>query len=233
MKSRIYIDLDSILDTRLGTISKLYPERAIELLGDAAYYMREENVFEGVDKALFDTAYAKRDKETLSSSTPTAFLLELRKIVFDVLEKSVHPLHGDVDVTINVYPYKLTEDEKKDIEACVLYYTGECVPVRTIDLMPSLLTPVYFKGEFSVAIMYDFGTWLESQAEAFRTIQIPDVSLLVPKFWLKGKPTPEEFEEETVSEEEPFIALEMLAVGCVGLELCDPKLWSTIPPEFG
>lgn len=228
MESRVYVDLDSLLDTRLGTIAKLDTEVLQETLLDLDYYTRRENIFKGIDKEVFDKAYAERDLETLSLSPATLMCRELGKLVVDIVTEShTQPTRGKVRVTVNVYPYSLSDEDKEMVQNCVTYYTGETVDVDVVSLFPELVTPQMLKDTYSLVIMYDYGDWLEKQSLNFAKQQVPDVTLLAPMVYFQNKPTEEDL-KEFASEDEPFQVVEMLAKALISLELIDVRYWCSI-----
>lgn len=234
MKTYVYVDLDSLLDTRLGTVARLSPEDAVRLQCSPEYYSREENLFEGVDTVAWNTLFKERDTETLSKSMATQMVLELKRIVSDIqADNHLRPLdqgRDKVKITVNTYPYSLTPEERGDIEDVILSHIDELCPVEVVRLRPEDLTVQRIKDVYSVLIMYDYGEWLESQTQNFRKCQLTDVVLIAPTLWFKDKISAAEMEEYGLTHaNESFLLLENVAKGLIDLQLMDIRYWCCVP----
>ena len=70
--SGLLIDLDSLFDTRLGTLILNNYDDLLPIFTGNKYHIRLDDSFHGsIDKDKCYEAYAKRDKETLANSTLT------------------------------------------------------------------------------------------------------------------------------------------------------------------
>lgn len=231
-KSKVYVELDCLLDTRLGTIAKIDPELVATTLTNEDYYTRDCDEFEGIDKAVFKEAYANRDKETLALSGATGFCLELGRIVLDLVAESHHnPLRGQVSVVVNVYPYQLTDDEKLMIKHSVTYHTQETVDIDIISLMPTFITADFFREDYVVAVFYDYQQWFESQMKNIAERPLLDLSVIAPRLFYTDKPTDVEELKEMGDSENAFAAMELLTRGCFDLNLVDVQHFCIIPPN--
>lgn len=232
-KSNVLVDLDSLLDTRLGTIARIDPDLVFYNIANFKYYNRDEDIFDNIDKDVFRKLYQERDKETLKLSPATQFCRELGKIAVDLsVDSHSQPMRGKAEIFINVYPYHLTDDEMIEIENSILYYTGETLPVHAIRKRPEEITPRFLKNDFSLMIMYDYAPWLELHANDLEKTPLPEVTLLSPRIFYKDKPTQAELDELGVDLEAPFVAMELMLKPMINLELVDVSNWCTIPLDF-
>lgn len=230
-KSKVYVDLDSLLDTRLGTLNRIDPEIGIKYLTNPDYYTRDEDKFEGVDDEVFREMYNKRDKETLSVSSATQFCLELGRIVIDlVTESHVSPTRGEVSVTVNTYPYILNKEEKEAIKACVMFYTKETVDVDVIYKPLEELDGTFFKQDYVAIAMYHYIDWIELHLAKIAMDPLFDINFIAPQIFFIDKPTDEEDLKEMGDSETAFNAMELLMRGCFNLNLIPIEYFSTIPP---
>ena len=113
----IYVDLDTILDTRLATYAIMnpdYPQRVI----DAGYGTRVYDRFDdiGIPWDSWRAAYLKRDKHTLALATETNVLTVILAAIIDKERQAMTAPLLQPNLLINTYPYKLTEDELKTIK---------------------------------------------------------------------------------------------------------------------
>lgn len=232
VNSKIYVDLDSLLDTRLGTIAKIKGEEVFNWITNMSYYLRVEDKFDGVDEIQFKKLYNERDIETLKLSPATQFCHELGRIALDtVTDSHTQPLRGNVSITVNTFPYQLDEDTCKEIENCVLFYTGEVVAVNAKYIPLQQITPNLLKNEYSLMVMYDYAKWLEIHSYAIQNIPLPEITLLAPRIFFKGRPTEEQLKKENLDEQGCFLGMELLSKPGIGLELIDIKYWCSIPPS--
>lgn len=231
MRSCVYVDLDSLLDTRIGTLAKIDGKLAMETMLDLSYFQRDENVFKGVEKEVFKEEWTNRDKITLSLSFATMMCREIGRMVADLkMDDAEQPLRGEVRLTVNTYPYVLTEEEAKDVEDVLMHYIQDTCPVDVVRWPLENITPQMLKHDYVLLIMYDYGPWLEAQTDNFRKEQIPDTVLIAPKLWFQDKMTKEQLAEVYLDNfEDPLILTEMVSKGLVDLQLMDIKYWCAIP----
>ena len=141
-KARIYVDLDALLDTRLGTIAKINREVAAELATSDDYRNRVIDQFTGIDTDAFKREYAARDEETLSlsmMSEAVAFIGSLIKDLF--LQSKATPFYDAVTLTINTSPYVLDDDIKTEIGAAVAHWTLGLAAIDVVCISEAELTP--------------------------------------------------------------------------------------------
>lgn len=227
-KEGIYVELDVLLDTRLGTLAKLDPKLADTAL-DGNYHSRRDDNFPGVDIQAYKDAYANRDVETLALSTVTNAVLLIKNLASTLNEQAVaRPYHDGVRITVNVYPYQLSGEECEAIQKAILIWLGNSSPVDLISVAPIDLTPSYCKGQYSMMIMYEYEQWMEMQTKAFEKTRIPEITLFVPAIYFNKTPTDQELESATRDGAHPQMAIEMLASPLVELRLIDVKYFSII-----
>ena len=69
----IYLDLDSILDTRLSLLFTFDPNLAKDVITHG-YTSRDEDVFPGISKEVFASLYSKRTTNILFNATITKLI---------------------------------------------------------------------------------------------------------------------------------------------------------------
>lgn len=231
----VLVELDCLLDTRLGTVERINPAAANRLyLGDA-YYERDiddwATLTEGVvDNATFQSHYAARDAHTLELSRPTRMLGFIKRLTQDLdASKVMSPEIESVHVVVNVHPYTLSERECEVLETLVYSYCAIGTKVTTTSLAYEAITPETMETHFDGVVLYEFDRWFTLHAEALNQKLIPRNSLFSPALYIKPpealkKETPEEFHSVT-----PFAQLEMAMVERLGLELFRVKEFSVVP----
>ena len=225
----IYIDLDALLDTRLGTLSLINKGIADKVLLSGNYHSRDEDVFEGIDKEVFKLAYSKRNTFTLANSMLTNIMAVVRKLVSGIKEQAIiRPFAEGAEVVINCFPYELSEDENIMIGKAVNSWLQDTAVIKIINCDKKEITPEHCKSNYSVLIMYDYGDWVNIHADAFARTQIPDILLLAPKIYFEKKPSEAELAEAIKDAMHPMKATEFLVSTVVELKLIDIKNFSII-----
>ncbi len=227
----ILVELDCILDTRLGTLAKMGVDTAVRALQNA-YHTREHDVFEGVDTEEFKRAYRERNVETLQHSGLTLLSTMLRGLAQNLSEMAItRPYFDGVKIAVNTYPYQLNPELVEAIGKAVAVHVGSTAPVELVTISPQALTPTHVKANYAMLFMYDFQAWMEVHAQAFATTRLPDVSLIAPALYFGERPDQKTLQDLVRDAAHPFAAMTMLASGLVGLELIDIKYFSIIKPQ--
>lgn len=189
----IYIALDALLDTRLGTLGKIDPNLAATALR-GNYRSRFVDEFEGISKEDFKNAYMRRDIDTLKMSMVTNVSILIRRIIKDSLAIAVQQQKiTRINIDVNVWPYLIDTGPLADmLVACVRAHAYENAVVRVISCPPWLLTPDYIREKYQLMIMYDWLEWLEIHKPFFEKKGIPGVTLIAPQLFVERAPTTEE-----------------------------------------
>lgn len=229
-KQKIYVELDCLLDTRIGTVAMISQDLATSVLKNG-YHQRDEDVFPGVDKALFDEMYKNRSIDTLKVSTITTFMPLLNHLCGLIHEEALmRPYHSGPHVVVNIYPYYITGDIADDIREAVSYWLGPVVPVEVVRIEPKELKPRYCK-EFSLMVMYDPTIWFNETLEDLIKAPLRDVALYVPQLYRNKTQTNEEIEKLTEEVLHPFAALELLMKSVVDVSFLEPYYFSLFDPK--
>ncbi len=224
---RIYVDIDSLLDTRLGTLSLLGTEVVETALKDNKYHERVFDEFPYVKHDTFVQLYKGRDKEVLLNSFITDVPEFIRELVRKAKTKQLeNPLIDTASIVINFYPFKLTEKEVKDICQVIKNYIPETDSIDFIDKDPSMLDILQCRDNYSAMIMYDYSDWLKPNEATLIKHKSPNLLIMSPALYREKQPDLEELLECKVS---PFIEHEKLMSLFIGLKLLDSKVFSISP----
>lgn len=225
----IYVELDCLLDTRLGTVSLLDPELAAKLAVSPEYRKRTSDRFEGLDYEVFRKRYKARDQDVLEASMMTEVVMMLRQLVEQLNEQGqVRPYHDGVKVQVNLYPYQLSTDEEHAIELAIASWIGKTSKIELVSMSPAQLTPTLCQVSYTIMVMYEYEDWLNSHAETFKTVRFPEVVLFVPALYFQTVPTEEELEKLIKEAGHPMAAVESLISPIVELKLINPSIFSII-----
>lgn len=235
----IYVDLDALWDTRLGTVVRLHgEEKALELLNNG-YHQRKSDQFAGVDMAAYVELYAKRDRETLEKSYVTGLIRAIREILLGLTKQAItRPYHDGTKLTVNVYPYEFSEEQRtvliEVISSWIFDFSPTGIPHETkiVRMSRAELTPAHCLDNYATMFMYDYDEWGHVQMEALRRTPIPGVTLHAPDTYGTKIPTDEEIKEiagETGFH--PLKVFEASAKGFIDLDFLDVELFSLVGPS--
>lgn len=119
-KFSFYVTLDCLLDTRLGTLTRIDPKLAKAAIASGRYYNRlrdDFNLICGVDNAQYEQAYTWRDKETLKNAKTTLVYKLINDATaesYDMYTRGVIPTLPEI--VVNYHPYVLTAKERQAFE---------------------------------------------------------------------------------------------------------------------
>lgn len=172
MLKRILIDLDTLLDTRLGVINTINPEAAKYIAKSNDYWDRENDFWEVLTGGLvtreqFDVAWSERggnnSADVINSSVITDIVPLVMKLLGEDLVNRANLMGDELDmisIAVNTWPYALSLDEKEDMRDIATYLFGETTPIEIIDVPMSYITPTYLDEHFAAVITYNFLEWI-------------------------------------------------------------------------
>lgn len=226
----IYVELDVLLDTRLGTIARLSEDAAVKTL-QSGYHARESDEFEFVDMEEYRALYAQRDGDTLSKSMLSGAVSFLHDVTAAMVEQaSSRPYHDGGKLVVNTHPYTrtLSSGELDEIGRAIAARMDGHAPVELVDISPESLTPYHCKHSYAMMMVYDYGAWMETHSEAFKTTQLPEVAMYSPRLYFKQRPREDELQSVTKEIMHPVQAIQMMASPLITLKLMDIKHFSVI-----
>lgn len=231
----VYVELDALLDTRLATIARHWPEAARKLAVDDAYYLREMDAWpdHGISKEAFHEAYAKRDVDTLRASIMTQVAVQLNQIITSMeMDHSSMPLQGKPIVYLNVWPYKLSEEQKIAYTNAVMNFTGLETMVRIVEIRPEALTMREVRNKYAGLFMYDFARWVNLHQGEMRTIIAPQTTVFAPTIYLERPPSEADLRQHSLrADVNPARLVELTFAEFIGLDLMPTYFFCPIRPD--
>lgn len=237
--NKIYIDLDSLLDTRLGTLAKINDSLASDNF-DTNYHFRERDSFKGISREEFKKAYAKRDEETLSLSRITnIFKFVIPKLIIPLIDKTRPNSYVEgLILEINLYPYLLDDETKQEIHRAISVWIENLIPITLVTLSIEERTPEHCRDNYVAVIQYEHADWLNYHYNcsawssigemASKVVRLPKLPFFVPAL-LDGQDfNPEELNEEERKLGHPLKAYEFMVSLLVKLEFIDVEYFSII-----
>lgn len=234
----ILVELDCLLDTRLGTVNRLSAQLAEQLAKSDAYYSRESDTFDGLDDEQYRALYAKRDRETLRHSAPSegfAFVGGLAGLLREKQLELNAPERGEVRIAVNLFPYDLSESERAEIGRALAVRFRGAAPVEVVYIPHSALTPAVVRTQYPMLVMYEYDPWLSLHydvdpkdvrvAELMEKLLL-DVTLFSPAIYYRTPPDAGTLKHVMQKSAHPLLETEMLVNMLVGLNLVDVALFS-------
>lgn len=222
---RILIQLDALLDTRVGTAYRL---GSTELDWKGYFERTHSKVWEffGLPKEEFEEAYLRRNLETLEFSRATELFKQLPFVLRNKFVAAASaPLFDRPELVINYWPYNLSPIASAHIQRAIFDVFPENFRVRVSMVYKSteLLTARYLKDNYTDYILYDLTEWLEYNNRTFDDVLIPEVTITYP-----GTLNHEDITKFAPMGEhdDPFTNIQMLLSPVVGLNAISPNLLS-------
>lgn len=224
-KQGIYISLDALLDTRLATLFQ-HDNELMKLNLSKGYLKRPIDIFEGIDKEVFDVKYSKRDKHTLKDSMINKVIKMIKELVNEMLKQALtSPFHTGPKIFLNIYPYSLLKEEETILLRGLIHSTNKLADIEIIDYSDEMLTPKFLKDNLAILFMYDYNNWLDVQVENFKKLPCPEITLIAPELYFKKLPSKEEILDMSEQQIDPFKATEILSAPLIGLKLYNIDLF--------
>lgn len=226
---RIYIDLDSLLDTRQGRLAQLVDsEKLAKYINSDEYNFRESDNFSIVDTASYKNLAL--DDKIIAYSTIT-YILNVILIKISNLEKLL-TLQGEFripEIVLNIYPYTLSKKQVELIQNALFIKLGKKYFVEVINLEIDKISPFYLKnGNFVVAFIYDFSEWLNKHLIHLEKNKLSDIGLYFPAIYQK-EPTQEELDKlKKTGFSDPFSYFEFITIGLAKMHFLPIVFYSNI-----
>lgn len=220
---RIYLDLDTILDTRLGTLARHNQQLASQVLS-GPYHERDMDEFPGMSRDQFMQLYAQRDVDTLLHSVRTNVFALMHSISRSQLETNAMGGNFDqITYVVNTYPYDLTAEEMDQLRSVIELVALDTYPVEMVRLTDQELTPKFCKSEYAMMVRYHWGYWVDMHKDGFLETQMPGLTLLAPATYERR---PDLAALKAAGEMHPFHALELSVAPILGLRLMPVSMFS-------
>lgn len=234
----VLVELDAILDTRIGTVAHRFGDEVAFQVLQAGYHTRVDDKFPGVDYEEYRKAYQARDVEVLKHSTITDNVRLMREVIGELSQQAVgRPYHTGARVLVNVYPYTLTEDMRAALKELVLPWVtgytelGVTHTVEIVSISKSDITPKFIvDNDVTTIFMYEYKDWFDAQAVNFKRTPLTGVTLYSPAIYHEVTPTTDEIEETIREFAHPFKAAMFTAKFWILLDLIDVNHFSIIEP---
>lgn len=230
------VNLDALLDVRLGVVSLLDADYAKSILptwNDRTTDRSLKNV-PNVPYSQIKTYLKSGNIDVLGHSLPTTITNLIYTYIKEFLLEGIVGDSVNVhQIVVNVYPYELSKEEKDVIKEVIESRIPNSSGCDVVSISPTFLSPSYLSSnKFTHYITYDFQDWLNLYIDELMKNPIPSIVMVCPK--LLDTPV----EEAELSDEaktllpnlSPFSAMELQFVMYVSLRFVDVNYFSVFKP---
>lgn len=180
-KLGIYINLDSLIDTRLSVLHYHSPKIFKQVIKSIdKYQSRLKDEFDYLDTELFKEMYKKRNSEMIKEPIPTFIPEFIKSYVLTCLQEKSGEI---VTMYLNVYPYKFTDEEKELLKKSIFVIYNKLIDVEILDKPDNDITVKFIHENIALMIMYNGINWLEHNLanKSLRSLNLPDVLMICPR----------------------------------------------------
>lgn len=187
----ILVDIDMLLESRIGVLESLYPKITAKLLQKNYGNRFNDNfgsILPQINQKLFEDTYAKRNKTHLMEAGPTGFMMWLAMEAENVLKQSTtEHIYDEFYIDVNLSKYKdLDKDERKEI----IETLGDVFPpefgIEEVSIIPENLTPAFLNANYNQMMIYNYSQWWEfhypvlASHDVLLNNKMPDCDVFAP-----------------------------------------------------
>lgn len=230
MKAITLIDLDALLDTRLGTLFSIDEDEANNILFNGWHQRLSDDLTEFdtiITNEEFKDAYDNREVETLKASRVTNIIkslaMENKKLFVDLLSPNT-PLE-DYCIVINIYPYAIDLDTQYELGKAIAELMGGDPPIKFVDLLPDSTRLSYLEMHgFTDYITYDISGWMVREFNDCKNPEdfthCPNITVWGPRLLTSKNSLNQVLKEHTEIDprDSPFEICRVIFGACVKLE---------------
>jgi hypothetical protein len=184
----IYVDLDTILDTRMGTLfDPSNPSKYEKYILSGRYFNRDEDNFPDTDMEEYREKYSKRNSHILDNSLITGILREIYNLcVINISSSMYNPVKQIPRIILNTYPYNLGLTEKNKIIRAIAISLKDLPEIELVYMSLEEVTVRYIKEKISFMYLYHWFLWLEIHAlnGGFKRLGSPETILFAPRLYM-------------------------------------------------
>lgn len=197
MMKKVLINLDILLDTRLGSVSRFSQEAASNVISCPDYYVREYDDWSKftkglMDNDLFNSYYETRGGEntaaTLNGSVLTNIVPVLHRMIGEEIATRLENQASEfkeILLVVDLHPYVLDLETKDELLTILHELFGEDQAIEFINKGIHETTPEYIFENYALVLTYDLHKWLHLHYPALVKLRAASVNFIGPKLFEK------------------------------------------------
>lgn len=230
---RIYIDIDSLLDTRLGLLNSIDPEATKKVVSSTQYWYRNHTNWDvitngRVSNEVFEKHWKERTAAILPHSMMTNILGPLKSIT--VLNE-INIMDGistdEFTLTVNIWPYRLGVDVLDSLTEALHHYLFGDIPITFVEHDMNNYTPQMLVKDYDHAFLFDFHWWVKKHAFDLAKVRSHDFTLVIPRLLEKD---PSDLTQEEIKSE--LVQFQLMLRYYINIEFIDVACFSMVKPTL-
>lgn len=224
----IFVGMDCLLDTRLAALGKYSPEAAEEMLMTGKYHTRKHNCFDryvaGLDLSAAEEIYNLRDIAILRDAVITPIVLMISDITdrYKVVSGR-YPVSTEVNLTVNVHPYKLDKDLTEEFREVLRATTG--IDVIKFCNLPLEIMSVEYLSQYETVIWNELDNWMNIHHGDLSSKKMAETVMYCPEIHVDPDKDISDVHPDTPANE-----LRMMLMEYVNFEILPLELFSAVRP---
>lgn len=189
----ILIDLDCLLDTRIGLVATYSQPEALRCATNPEYYQRYQDTF--LDQYLEGKSWREEWKNRTQHKLPDGFPsvivasgeTSFPSIIYEYIKLEINEaierpgLLDEFKIAINVYPYVLPDNEIKALNDIAHAMFPHIKEVKVVSFDTKSLTPAKIRREYDSYWLYDLPNWLNTHVDEFKSMLHPNTKIFAPR----------------------------------------------------
>ncbi|QGZ14504.1 hypothetical protein [Photobacterium phage PDCC-1] len=192
MAFKVLTDIDSLLDTRQGTLDVLLEpvKETFDTVYADLYYKRVLDKFDrepfGVTMDNYRTAFKDRGIHTIVKSRPTRLLRNLFNVLVDAEALTGKPIRVEaIEITVLTQPYDLSDEILNDLKKILEGNLGYRCKIEFDRREPSKVTGSFVSNFTHVFMYHLLGEAYPEFSKTFDQRPSPDTKLFIPAVFIK------------------------------------------------
>lgn len=184
--SKIYVDIESLLDLRQAILSKLMdPKSLLDFINSEEYNFRNTDNFTNVDMTKYEEIYKSMTIDLLQRSTVTFIVNTIRTKLMNLEKRNA--LYGESkkpEVFFNIYPFNVTQAQADALQNLLFIKLGKCCLVSIINKPIKEVGPFFIKSmNFTACFIYRVSEWIEQHTDSLNNIKLHDTLIYFPSIY--------------------------------------------------
>lgn len=184
--SKIYVDIESLLDLRAAVLLQLVKkDELLDYLNSEEYNFRQIDDFSVVNKDDYNRLDQDKPIDLIPCSVVTYILTSLKSKLNNLEKRNNFYNEKKVpEVLLNIYPFELSESQAKALQNMLFMKLETNTMVTIVRMSPKEVTPYFIKNSGVITtFMYSFKAWMNEHSTALEKTKLPDTIMYFPSLY--------------------------------------------------
>ena len=235
--TKVYVSLDSLLDTRLGALALINTDFCFDVTTQKEYYSRQEDLFKTpamgeLSKLVFNDILLTHKQNIFRNSLKTKMPVFIRELCTKLFFQAMStPFQSGVEIDVNIYPYQPNEAEVEGLLQALVECFGKEFSINLINKNNKQLTIEEVRQNYRCMVMYNYHEWMNVYENEIKKKPLRETGFYVPRLFF-GIPPNEEtllhFENNNV---DPFLFTQQIFAPLVPIQYLPIALYCADTPD--